>query len=374
MAPSTPWPSLGDYKAAIQNPRNCFADPDLARGQAHTNQLGLPVGASGNFAVVYQLQSGTRVFAVRCFLRPVTSQQQRYVALSHHFQALALPMLADCAYLPKGIRVQGQWYPIVRMAWIAGKQLHQYVEESRQQSALLEQLAAQWCRVMAGLREAHIAHGDLQHGNILVDAQDQIRLVDYDGVFIPAVSGRPPGELGHPNYQHPERLQQGYYAENGDAFSALVIYLSLVALRTEPDLWTLHTGENLLFTAADFTQPGQTAVWRRLQASSDPEVRRLTAALEAYCHGPVAMVPDLITVVTPPPPISCPRCHQDNNRANIYCQYCGYHKPLQGRQLCQHGRFGFPLPFLPWLGKHHAPVNAPYCPVCGGAAPTRRAP
>jgi hypothetical protein len=316
---------------------------------------------------VYELHNGAQRWAVRCFLRPVTSQQQRYAALSHHLQGLALPMLADCAYLPEGIRVRGQWYPIVRMAWIAGQQLHQYVEEHRWQGARLEQLAAQWCRVMAGLRGARIAHGDLQHGNILVDGQDQIRLVDYDGLFIPAVSSQPPGEVGHPNYQHPERLQQGYYAENGDAFSALVIYLSLVALCAAPDLWTLHTGENLLFTAADFTQPGRTAVWRRLQESIDPEVRRLTATLEDCCRGPVTAVPDLATVVPPPQPLLCPQCGHSNTRADLYCRRCT--SQLWKSRPCRHGRFAFPLPFVPWLGQHQAPANARYCPVCGGDNP-----
>ena len=138
-----------------------------------------------------------------------------------------------------------------------------------------------------------MAHGDLQHGNILVDGNDQIHLVDYDGFFIPALHTQPPGEHGHPNYQHPERQQHGYYAANADAFSALVIYVSLLALRTEPGLWSLHTGENLLFKADDFTQPGRTRVWQRLQGSVDPEVQRLTATLEHFCRAPVAAMLDL---------------------------------------------------------------------------------
>ena len=296
MASSAPWPSPGDYSAAIQNPHNCFADPELAGGQVHTNQFGLPVGASGNFAVVYQLHSGAQVFAVRCFIRPVTNQQQRYDALSQHLHGIWLPALVDYAYLPQGIRVRGQWYPVVRMAWIAGQQLHQYIEDHLRHSQLLERLAIQWRGVVAGLCGAHMAHGDLQHGNILVDGHDQIHLVDYDGFFIPALHTQPPGERGHPNYQHPERQQHGYYAANADAFSALVIYVSLLALRTEPGLWSLHTGENLLFKADDFTQP-RTPAWQRLQGSVDPEVQRLTATLERFCREPVSAIPDLDTVI-----------------------------------------------------------------------------
>jgi hypothetical protein len=166
----------------------------------------MPVGASENlnFAVVYQLRCGTRVFAVRCFIQPVTNQQQRYDALSSHLRGFSAPSLVDFAYLSQGIRVRGHWYPIVRMEWVNGLQLHQYIENHLRQGQILERLAASWRWVIAGLRGAYMAHGDLEHGNILVDSQSQIRLVDYDGLFIPALRAHPPGELGHPNYQHPE--------------------------------------------------------------------------------------------------------------------------------------------------------------------------
>lgn len=373
MAPAVSWPSPGDYSAAVQNPHHCFTDPVLARGTVTTNRLGLPVGASGNFAVVYQVQNGARGFAVRCFIRPVTDHQQRYAALSQHLRGFSLQTLVDFAYLPQGIRVGGQWYPIVRMEWIRGKQLHHYIEAHLQQGSVLQRLAAQWRGVMAGLRGAYIAHGDLQHGNILIDDSAQIRLVDYDGLFLLALQRHIPGEVGHPNYQHPQRLQQGYYGVHADAFAALVIYLSLLALSTDPSLWTLHTGENLIFRADDFAQPGRTPVWQRLQASRDALVRQLTAALMQACQGSVETVPSLETVlqnlvgnldpVAPPIPsprptvppgpamVSCPRCNHANLATEIYCQQCG--QQLCGNRWCPH------------CGAN-APVLARVCPTCGG--------
>src|SRR2546425_946077 len=135
------WPSPGDYSAAIQNPQNCFNDPDLKRGKAAVNQLGLPAGASGNFAVVYQLTTIKRIFAARCFIRPVTDQQKRYEELSRHLSGFSLQALVDFSYLPEGIRVRGRGYPLVRMEWVAGQQLHRYVAAHLSQGDHLKQLA-----------------------------------------------------------------------------------------------------------------------------------------------------------------------------------------------------------------------------------------
>ncbi|QLQ08322.1 MAG: hypothetical protein HZY76_21580 [Anaerolineae bacterium] len=55
---------------------------------------------------------------------------------------------------------------------------------------------------MRNLQTHGIAHGDLQHGNVLV-AADELRLIDYDGMYVPPLSGRESHEIGHRNYQHP---------------------------------------------------------------------------------------------------------------------------------------------------------------------------
>src|SRR3954452_20320833 len=206
MPRSRPWPQAGDYSTEIQNPQSCFNDSELKGSSVVAFPSGLPKRWCGNFAIVYRLQCNIRTLALRCFIKPVTNQQQqRYELLSQHLRRFSVETLADPAYLPQGIWVSTstQWYPVVLMEWVSGEQLHKYVGDHLQQPQVLARLAARWREVVSGLRGAHVAHGDLQHGNILVDSRGQIRLVDYDGVFIPALQHQPPDndEVGHFNYQ-----------------------------------------------------------------------------------------------------------------------------------------------------------------------------
>jgi hypothetical protein len=71
-----------------------------------------------------------------------------------------------------------------------------------------------------------MAHADLQHGNVLLVPTGNalaLRLIDYDGMYVPALAGQRSGELGHPAYQHPQRLREGTYNAEVDRFSHLAI-------------------------------------------------------------------------------------------------------------------------------------------------------
>jgi hypothetical protein len=144
-----------------------------------------------------------------------------------------------------------------------------------------------------------VAHGDLQHGNILVRG-GSIDLVDYDGMWVPALQGRDATETGHRAYQHPERSGEDYGLEL-DRFSALVIYLSLAALERRAALWErFHTGDNLIFVREDFQQVGRSAIWEELGRIGSREIDRLAAALAAMAHEDPMKVGNLDSVLKNP--------------------------------------------------------------------------
>ena len=286
-----PWPTPQEYNEAIQNPRLNFADPELAAGTVETTALGLPRPITGNFASVYRLHCSGRDWAVRCFWREYADLQERYAAISRHLGTQALPYTVGFEYLPQGIRVQGSWYPILKMEWVEGELLGRFIERHVGDVAALNALADRWRAMIAALEAAGIAHGDLQHGNVLV-VHDALRLVDYDALYVPELRGRGSHELGHQHYQHPGRTERDF-GPGLDRFSALVVECSVRAVARQPDLWTtLRAGdESLLFRRSDFIDPGSSPAFRLLRAQADAEVVRLTAMVEQALNATPLTVP-----------------------------------------------------------------------------------
>ena len=54
------------------------------------------------------------------------------------------------------------------MEWLEGEPLHVYLERQLSDPAAIRDLAQQFVTLCADLQRASIAHGDLQHGNIMV--------------------------------------------------------------------------------------------------------------------------------------------------------------------------------------------------------------
>ncbi|KXB96878.1 MAG: hypothetical protein AA908_09760 [Chlorobi bacterium NICIL-2] len=299
------WPTPQDYNEAIQNPRLAFRDPELQQGQPELTPQGLPRPITGGFATVYKLQCQQRTWVVRCFLRPFHDHERRYAAISDHLDRVRLPYMVGFTFLREGIRVRGQWYPILKMEWVQGEQLHTFIEKHLLDSGSLLSLARRWVEMVKALRDASIAHGDLQHGNVLVTTNGQLRLVDYDGMYVPALSGEGSHEVGHRNYQHPLRTESdfGPYLDN---FSAWVIYVSLIALAADPGLWKQFAGgdESLLFRRRDFEQPEASDVLRALESHRDDRIRSAATLFKSLLYLGPRDVPSLdgqIAPITLPP-------------------------------------------------------------------------
>ncbi|MFL6333208.1 MAG: Ada metal-binding domain-containing protein [Pyrinomonadaceae bacterium] len=293
------WPSARNYAEAVQCPLVCFEEPSLKRMLPAVDRLGMPLVTSGQFAYVFKLNPGDdggETVAVRCFRGFLGDREARYRALDAHLNAKRIAALPQFKYLPKGILVSGRRYPVLVMEWVEGPTLDVYLDEAVGRREALLHLADEWVRLVTALREAGIAHGDLQHGNIIVGG-GRLRLVDLDGMYVPALAGFRASEVGHQHYQHPAR-DVAHFSGDTDNFSALVVYLSLISLAERPELWGEHHDENLLFTRVDFAHPDTSALFPKIEALGG-EHARLAETLKAACAADPAATPPLTELVEP---------------------------------------------------------------------------
>src|SRR5216117_224638 len=299
------WPDLTEYHEAVQHPPKAFADTGLRAVTLELDRFGMPKPATGASAVVYKANepggflSFKKTWAIRCFLRPISDHAERYEAISKHLRKVRLPYDVNFQFLKRGIQIRSNWFPIVKMQWAQGDLLHSHIEKQLGSPFALAELRAKWAMLVRQLEAAQVAHGDLQHGNILVRG-GSIHLVDYDGMWVPGLSGRHATEIGHRAYQHPERSEQDY-GQAIDSFSALVIYLSLAALESDVTLWErFHTGDNLIFVREDFQQVGRSAIWQQLRRIGSRGIDQLASALAAMVQQQPMKVGTLDSVLQNP--------------------------------------------------------------------------
>src|SRR5438105_4350694 len=131
------WPLATDYSSVIQNPAGCFADAELAVGQPATDLLGLPFTYAGNFANVYKMECpGDQTWAIKCFTRPVADLQERYARISEHLEKNRRRFAVEFRYLEQGVKVKGAWYPLLKMRWVEGFTLNDFLREYAGNAAL----------------------------------------------------------------------------------------------------------------------------------------------------------------------------------------------------------------------------------------------
>src|SRR6478752_3191535 len=157
------WPLPLDFNEAVQTPATAFSDSDLKAGKVVVGPTGLPLPRSGNFADVYQLRGADgREWAVKCFTRAVTGLDTRYQKIGDALAKAKLPFAVGFTFLNEGVKVRGKWMPALKMEWVDGLLLNQMVRENAGNPAVLDGLLAMWVKLCKRLREAGIAHGDVQ--------------------------------------------------------------------------------------------------------------------------------------------------------------------------------------------------------------------
>ncbi len=287
------YPTLEQYNEAFQHPHIVLSDPELKQGTIATTGLGLPLALCGGFALTYTIKTGSHKYAVRCFHKKSNSLENRYSSISQRLKNLKSSYFLDFVFQPNGIRVGGQLFPIVKMAWASGTTLGEFVEQNYKRSSRLLQLGSSLRSLAQFLESQGMAHGDIQPGNVMVDDEGKkLQLIDYDGIFVDELRSLGSAELGHRNFQHPKRSANSWDSSL-DRFSFIGLDIALRALSAHPELWSKTQSDDncILFRANDFADPAQSAILSDLINYSDISVEPKNFA--AICKSAFDKLPSL---------------------------------------------------------------------------------
>lgn len=282
------YPTVGQYTEVIKESEK---SPDeyfdkLKHLRPVLNSNGEPLMSSGNFAVVFKMKDEHgKQYAVRCFHRAQQGREKNYKLICDELAKVSSPYLSPIRYYDKELFVESSEYPVLLMDWVDGMNLDKYIRKIIDDKKALRQLAANFKKLAIWLLNQPFAHGDLKPDNILVKDDGSLVLVDYDGMFVPAMQGQKAREIGSPDFRNPSRTEIDF-DNNIDNFSIVSILLSLELIAAKSEYLERFSKEDrLLFSNRDYLNLKGSGIFRRALTSYDDDIPELAVMLERMVNG-----------------------------------------------------------------------------------------
>ena len=274
------YPLISEYVRAIQDASNNL--DELAHLVPVQDDHGEPYRSSGAFAVVFKMkdeQTG-KCYALKCFTEEQEGRAEAYRQIADELEFVDSSYITSVKYLDKEIFVDSSCeedeFPVLLMDWIDGETMETYIAENYQDNYIMAMLCYRFCKMAAWLRSQPFAHGDIKPDNIMVRPDGNLTLVDYDGMFVPAMKGQKSPTIGTKDFSHPLRTVDDF-DETIDDFALASIALSLKAISLKPSLLDEYgAADRLLFSAEDYRDLSKSKVLAALQElMNDEEVNTL---------------------------------------------------------------------------------------------------
>ena len=277
------YPLISEYVRAIQDASNNL--DKLAHLVPVLDDHGEPYRSSGAFAVVFKMkdeQTG-KCYALKCFTEEQEGRAEAYRQIADELEFANSAYITSVKYLEKEIFVDSSCeedeFPVLLMDWIDGETMETYIAENYQDNYTMAMLCYRFCKMAAWLRSQPFAHGDIKPDNIMVRPDGNLTLVDYDGMFVPAMKGQKSPTIGTKDFSHPLRTVDDF-DENIDDFALASIALSLKAISLKPSLLDEFGGaDRLLFSAEDYNQLCKINLWKKLSRLKNAELKKLQTCL-----------------------------------------------------------------------------------------------
>ena len=276
------YPLISEYLAAIREAKDNL--DKLSHLMPVLDKYGEPYRSSGAFAVVFKMkdeQTG-KCYALKCFTEEQEGRAEAYRQIAEELEFVDSPYITSVKYLEKEIFVdsncENEEFPVLLMDWIEGETMETYIAANYTDTHAMAMLCYRFCKMAAWLRSQSFAHGDIKPDNIMVRPDGTLTLIDYDGMFVPAMKGQKSPTIGTKDFSHPLRTIDDF-DETIDDFALVSIALSLKAISLDPSLLqTYGASDRLLFSAADYLDLSKSNTFTALQGlMADEEARTLLA-------------------------------------------------------------------------------------------------
>ena len=263
------YPLISEYVSAIQDASDNL--DELAHLVPVLDDHGEPYRSSGAFAVVFKMkdeQTG-KCYALKCFLEEQEGRAEAYRLIADELDCIDSSYVTSVKYLEKEIFVDSSCeedeFPVLLMDWVEGETMETYIANNYQDEYAMGMLCYRFCKMAAWLRSQPFAHGDIKPDNIIVRPDGTLTLVDYDGMFVPAMKGQKSPTIGTKDFSHPLRTVDDFN-ETIDDFALASIALSLKAISMNSKLLdTYGASDRLLFSENDYRNPSNSKVISALQ-------------------------------------------------------------------------------------------------------------
>ena len=274
------YPLISEYLAAIQDAHDNL--DKLNHLVPVLDKHGEPYRSSGAFAVVFKMkdeQTG-KCYALKCFTEDQEGRAEAYRQIAEELEFVDSPYITSVKYLEKELFVDSNCeddeFPVLLMDWIEGETMETYIAENYTDSYEMSMLCYRFCKMAAWLRSQSFAHGDIKPDNIIVRPDGTLTLVDYDGMFVPAMKGQKSPTIGTKDFSHPLRTIDDF-DETIDDFSLASIALSLKAISLDSSLLQSYgASDRLLFSATDYLDLSKSKIFAALLSLlADVEARTL---------------------------------------------------------------------------------------------------
>jgi hypothetical protein len=331
------FPNISEYNKSILE-HNGFSFRTL-RGlnfvPSRSHPIKIYTFGSGSFAVTFRASDGNKDFAIRCFIVPNYEIINRYSSIVTYLNQVNESWKVDTEYYNDEILVNNSYFPIIKMDWVSGLQLNEFIGRHLSNNKLLTTVQSKLVELSQSLERSKVGHGDLQSSNLIVWESNEditLKLIDYDGMYVPAFRGRTilKSIFLHPNFDKIE------FNERIDRFSIWLLLTAIEALKYDKALWNsplengFNNGDNILFEPgmlADFPSSGLYKRLRNLNIRSlnlyldklttysnlsfdpnnvdKPEIFKSENIFEHPPTKPTSLISSPVIII--PPPISTPK-------------------------------------------------------------------